>query len=152
MARKEADAVILLSVKPQFACAIMDGTKRVEFRRVRFLRKARAVVVYATAPVGRVLGWFEPAFIEDGSPDAMWKKHAQVGGITLGEYRKYYQGAKRAVVLGVGKVHRFGSGLELGDLGPAELRPPQSFRYLNTARFPDQHAWGQRKPQADPHG
>jgi predicted transcriptional regulator len=141
MARKKADTVVLLSVRPKFAEALMAGTKRVEFRRVRFRRPVRAVVVYATAPVARVVGYFEVAFVQESSPSAIWRRHARVGGISPPEYKRYYAGSTRAVAIGVGKVSRLPDGLTLNSLERG-ARPPQSFRYLSSDTLARLHLWG----------
>jgi predicted transcriptional regulator len=63
MARTTDRTVVLLSTKPRFAEAIMGGEKHVEFRRVRCRRDVKVVLVYATSPIQRLLGYFEVSFI-----------------------------------------------------------------------------------------
>lgn len=48
---------VLMSIKPEFADKIFDGSKRYEFRRMIFKQPAvKKVVVYASAPVQMVIG------------------------------------------------------------------------------------------------
>jgi hypothetical protein len=50
---------VLLSVKPEFAAKILDGSKRWEFRRVLWQElDANYVYVYVSAPVKRVVARF----------------------------------------------------------------------------------------------
>jgi len=50
--------VFLLS-KPEYAFAILNGTKRYEFRKAMFRKDVDKVVVYATAPYKKVIGYFK---------------------------------------------------------------------------------------------
>ena len=51
---------ILLSIKPEFANKIFNGSKKFEFRRLVFKNKSvNTVVVYASAPVSKVIGEFD---------------------------------------------------------------------------------------------
>ena len=129
MARTTDRPVVLLSIKPRFADAIMAGEKHVEFRRVRCRADVRIVLVYATSPIQRLLGYFEVAFIEESSPEALWRKYGRVGGIPLEEYRDYYAGARSAIAIGVGRVHQFADQPRLHQLGRG-TNPPQCFHYL----------------------
>lgn len=62
----------LLSIRPVFADQILAGTKRVEFRRVRFARMVVSVAIYATQPVGAVVGWFTVRRLVTGTPYELW--------------------------------------------------------------------------------
>ena len=44
--------IALMSIRPQFAAAILDGSKRVEFRKRPLAADIGTVVIYATKPVG----------------------------------------------------------------------------------------------------
>ena len=54
---------VLLSIKPEFAEKIFDGTKKFEFRKTIFKNNnVQKVIVYASSPVQKVIGEFS---IED---------------------------------------------------------------------------------------
>ncbi|WP_369009144.1 ASCH domain-containing protein, partial [Escherichia coli] len=47
---------VLLSIKPEFAEKILNGTKRFEFRKGIFKNpQISTVVIYATMPLGKVV-------------------------------------------------------------------------------------------------
>lgn len=51
---------VILSIKPQFAEKIFDGSKKYEFRRTLFKnKKVKIVIVYASAPISKIIGEFE---------------------------------------------------------------------------------------------
>ena len=50
---------VLLSIKPEFAEKIFDGTKKFEFRKSIFKNTdVQTVIVYASSPVQQVIGEF----------------------------------------------------------------------------------------------
>lgn len=129
MAETAPGRVALFSIHPRFADAILDGTKFVEFRRTPLADDVTHVVIYATAPVQRVVGTFEVAGVESARPKTAWKTWGHVGGIDRQSFDDYYNGAQRAYVIKVRSPQRLATPLPLAALDPA-LRPPQSFQYL----------------------
>ncbi len=72
---------VLLSIKPKFAEAIIDGRKRYEFRKIKFANKdINRVYIYATSPVKKIIGVFKLSSIIEDSPHALWDR--------LREFRK----------------------------------------------------------------
>ncbi len=58
MGATAADRVALMSIHQRWAEAIVDGRKRVEFRKRRLAEDIRTVLIYATAPTSQVIGQF----------------------------------------------------------------------------------------------
>jgi predicted transcriptional regulator len=51
---------VLLSLKPKYAEAILDGRKKYEFRRTIFKRKdISKIFIYSNNGVGQITGYFE---------------------------------------------------------------------------------------------
>ncbi len=117
----------LLSIRPQFAFAILDGRKGFEFRRTRFLRPVDVVVIYATKPVGQVIGEFEVADIIVGHPESLWRR-TRGSGIDEETFRRYFTGVREGFAIQVGRTRRYPY-----PFCPEEefgIRAPQSFAYL----------------------
>ena len=129
MAGCDAATVVLLPIKPRYAEPIMDGRKRVEFRKTLFSQTPTHVVVYASSPIKKVLGFFEVADLDVDEADALWSRHAEAGCIDHKDFRQYYERHESGVALGVGRVVALGHPQELAALGIGR-RPPQSFMYL----------------------
>ena len=122
---------VLLSIRPQYAEKILSGEKRFEFRKVVFEnRSVSSVVIYATKPVGKVVGEFEIGEIYRDKPSKIWAKTKKFAGIDKVFFDEYYEGRSIAVAIGVGTVQRYDEPLDLSELG-AGITPPQSFRYLD---------------------
>lgn len=121
--------VVLMSIHPQYAQAILDGTKQVEFRKRPVADDVTHVLVYATAPVSAVIGAFTVTGQDVEHPKTLWRRFKKVAGISRDGFFAYYDGRVS------------GTGIRVGDrLAPAEplpladtfgvSRPPQSFQYL----------------------
>jgi len=128
MSRKDG-VVLLLSIKPKFASKIYDGSKNIELRRVRPARDVGRVLIYETAPIKRVTGWFTLRWIRSLSPSRAWAKYRKHLGVSRKTFRAYYQACHTAVLFAVLRVRRLGSAIRLCSL-PGAMRPPQSYKYL----------------------
>lgn len=123
---------VLLSVRPEFAEAILSGTKEYEFRRVLFRdRDVGRVVLYATQPVGRVVGEFEVAEVISMEPHALWEATQHASGIDKSYFDQYFQGQDIAHAIRVGVVYRYPTPLDLArDL--CIKHAPQSYIYVDS--------------------
>lgn len=132
-----------MSIRPQFAEAILDLTKLVEFRKRRLAPDVSTVLIYATMPVGRIIGAFEVAGYDIASPTALWERHKRHAGIARNAYREYYQGTKEAVGILVKDARRLERPIRLTELDET-LPVPQSFVYLTlNPRGPQAHVQAQ---------
>ncbi|MDL2296693.1 hypothetical protein LJC68_04935 [Bacteroidales bacterium OttesenSCG-928-B11] len=119
---------VLLSIKPEFAFKIFDGTKKFEFRKSIFKRKdINKIIVYASSPVQQVIGEFEIKNILHDDTEKVWSLTKQNSGITKQFYDEYFLNKDKAFAIQVGSVKKYSSPKSLSDynLGYA----PQSFAY-----------------------
>lgn len=128
--------IALLSIKPRFAAAILSGDKKVEFRRQPFARDIQFVLIYASSPVQRLVGYFSVAAVERDTPSRLWSRYSSMSGLSKTEFDAYTDGVARAVAIRVGVVRAFETPLSLGAV-EAALRPPQSFCYVDATRLAD---------------
>ena len=120
----------VFSIKPKFAEAILSGEKRFEFRRVIFrAADVRVILIYATAPVGMVVGQFEVRSIISDHPKKVWQVTKAHAGITRENFYRYFSGQSVAHAIAVANVRVYRRPLMLCDLRPG-LRAPQSFAYI----------------------
>ena len=123
---------VLLSIKPEYASKILSGEKRFEFRKVGFSNPdVNTVVIYATRPVGKVVGEFEVARIYHDSPSKIWEKTKAYAGVNKKFFDAYYQGRSNAVAIAVGRVVKYERPFDLNELGGPKT-PPQSFCYIGS--------------------
>ena len=74
----------IFSIRPYFADAILDGSKTVELRKVAPKRPIERAWIYATAPVMRIVGHFQPGKIRDATYED--RKHALISELDAEEY------------------------------------------------------------------
>lgn len=129
--------ILLLSIKPEYASKIFDGTKKVELRRVRNrLKSGDLVVVYVTSPEKALVGSFEveDVIVKDLPEELnnLWKQVEEQAGIERKQFDTYYKGASLGVGIFLKNIQKFPKPLKLESLRKhlPNIRPPQSYRYL----------------------
>lgn len=121
---------VLLSIKPEYAEKILQGKKKFEFRKSIFKNTSvRTVVIYATMPVGKIVGEFDFDEVLSDTPSVIWSETREFSGITKGFFNSYFNGREMAHAICVGAVRRYERPISLKDLVPSGSAP-QSFRYL----------------------
>ena len=120
---------VLLSIKPQFAIKIFDGTKKFEFRKSIFKNsKINTVVVYASSPMQKVIGEFTFDEIMEENPEVLWKKTKKHSGITKEFFDEYFFNRDKAFAIRVKETNQYKIPMDLIDF---DLNfAPQSFVYL----------------------
>lgn len=121
-------STMLLSIKPEYAKAILAGQKKYEFRKRRCRTGVNKIVFYSTAPESRVVGEAEIENIIEGDPSAIWEQTKDAAGIARDKYCEYYHGYSNAVAYQLKNVIAYDSPKELSDYGISHV--PQSFVYL----------------------
>src|SRR3989442_1204917 len=120
--------VALLSIRPRFASAIINGEKRYEFRRTKFRKPVEVVLVYATVPIQRVLAEFDVKTVLSGKPERLWRRTQRFAGIERKSFFDYFRGADVGYAIEIGEVRKYRNPYcPVEQLG---VRPPQSFLYL----------------------
>ena len=64
--------VALLSIRPEYVQQIIEGTKKVEFRKKVFSNTVKKVVVYSSYPQKRIVGYFRVTNIIIDTPLDIW--------------------------------------------------------------------------------
>ncbi|SRR5690554_4651727 len=120
---------VVLSIKPQFAQQIFAGTKRFEFRRLVFKNKAVSkIVVYASAPISKVIGEFEIDHILENELDELWYTTKDFSGISKSYFDQYFQGKEKGFAIAVKNPRLYEEPLNIKE--KYGIVAPQSFAYL----------------------
>lgn len=120
---------VLLSIKPEYAFKIFDGTKKFEFRKVIFKNpNVKTVVVYASSPVQQVIGEFEIDNILSFDPKAIWKMTKKHSGITEDFFYEYFADREVAHAIKIKNTKKYLKPLSIKD--DFNVVPPQSYVYL----------------------
>ena len=120
---------VLLSIKPEFVEKIFAGTKKYEFRKSLFRRSdVKYVVIYASAPVKRVVGEFEIDDILSDDVDVLWNRTQEYSGITKAFYQSYFHNRKTANAIQIGHIKIYDKARFLSYYNIQKA--PQSFCYV----------------------
>lgn len=121
---------VLLSIKPEFALKIFNGSKRYEFRRAIFKnRNVDRVIVYASNPTKLIIGEFEiEDIIHDELPD-LWAKTKSHAGISKKRFFDYFINRSKGYAIEVKTTMMYDNPISLNSLMISS--PPQSFMYLH---------------------
>ncbi len=120
---------VLLSIKPEFALKIFDGSKKYEYRRTIFKRtEVTTIVVYASDPIKKVIGEFEIEGIIQEEPQALWAKTGEQAGITKERFLDYFKDKTKGYAIKVRDARMYDTPIQLNKL--MVVWPPQSFAYL----------------------
>lgn len=120
---------VLLSIKPEFAHKIFDGTKKYEFRKQIFKDSSiKKVIVYSSSPEQKVIGEFTIDDILNDTPSDLWLQTRDYSGITQAFYEEYFRGRKNAYAIKVASTKLYEQKKNLSDFDI--ICPPQSFAYV----------------------
>ena len=120
---------VLLSIKPEFAEKIFEGTKKFEFRRTIFKNPSvTKIVVYASSPVQKVIGEFEIEQIMRYDLKTLWDKTQRDSGISSEYFFQYFQTKEYGFAIKIKNAKRYANYKCIRK--DYNLTPPQSFLYL----------------------
>ncbi len=122
---------VLLSIRPQYAEAIMNESKRYEFRRSLFRSSAvEHIFVYSTSPVQMVVEAFGVGRVIQDDPLNLWRMLHEHAGIEEVDFFRYFGGRNEGFAIEVRNPREFGEPIDPWEMDP-DFVPPQSFRYVD---------------------
>lgn len=120
---------IILSIKPEFANKIFEGSKKYEFRRTLFKNtQVKAVIVYASAPISKIIGEFEIESVLHEDLETLWDTTSKHSGISQDYYFDYFKGKEAGYAIKVKKTKKYKNSLCIKE--QFGIKPPQSFAYV----------------------
>ena len=125
--------MILLPIHPEFVAKIQSGEKHFEFRtRVpAALNDDPRVLVYATAPVRAIVGYFRVGRVLALPPTALWQATKAAAGISRARFSSYFKGRHTAYAMEIAEFRAFARPCSLEALRGTPA-PPQSFAILTS--------------------
>lgn len=120
---------VLLSIKPEFADKIFNGSKKYEFRKSIFRNSdVKTIIVYASSPVQKVIGEFTIDMILEEQKEQLWSMTREFSGISKAFFDDYFAQKDVGYAIKIGTVKRYIEPKRLNDLDIQYA--PQSFIYL----------------------
>ena len=128
-----AEALMVVSIRPQYARKILDGSKTVELRR-RFPKEGVAgatALIYSSKPVQAIVGRMRIKDVKHLPVVEIWNKFGSAACVDKKFFRNYFSGASYGFAIIVDFVGPVRQQVPIEDLvGQFDVVPPQSFRYL----------------------
>ena len=120
---------VLLSIKPKYVKSIIEREKRYEFRKTIFKnREINRVFIYSSAPVKKIVAYFEISDILEDHPALLWKSVKNYAGIDDRYFFSYFAGRTRGYAIEIKNVQEFDDPIDPRAAIPGFV-PPQSYCY-----------------------
>ena len=120
---------VLLSIKPEFVEEIANGNKKFEYRKAIFKnRDVKTVVIYATMPVGKIVGEFDIGDILEAHPSVLWDKTKEYSGVDEAFYNEYFYGREKGYAIEIERLNMYKEPICPYSYGK-KFTAPQSFKY-----------------------
>ena len=119
---------VVLSIKPEFANKIFDGSKRFEFRKSIFKNEnVKTILVYSSSPVQKVIGEFQIEKIIKHDLETLWDLTKEFSGITEEYFYEYFADKEHGFAIKIKTITKYRKPKCLRE--DFNLTPPQSFAY-----------------------
>lgn len=130
------DKAVLISIRPKYIELIVNREKRLEFRRSWPALPVCGLIIYACAPLKKIVAVAEIRTVIWGSRTKLWHAAQEMGGgVTRQALFAYLDGKKNAAAIELVKVQSIAGGLDPKKLFGQKFHPPQSFRYIDKETF-----------------
>jgi len=122
---------VLLSIKPKYANAILNGEKEYEFRKVIFKdRNVEKIYIYSSSPVKKIVGVFIVGDIIEDHPKRIWKRCRNKSGIEKEDFFTYFNGSEKGYAIKIDELEQIEEPIDPRSYNQ-NFVPPQSFCYFD---------------------
>ncbi len=126
---------VLLSIKPQYAKLIKEGSKTIELRtKIPKLSNGDNLIFYESSPVKMVTFTAEVDEVIVAKPEFLWEQHHESLGLSKQVYDDYFYNREFAYGILLRRV-TIVNPTSLDTIFGKETSPPQGFRYLSSDEF-----------------
>jgi type I restriction enzyme S subunit len=122
---------VLLSIRPEYAEAILSRKKKYEFRKrgPKLRVRNQKAYIYSSSPVCKIVASFRITSILESHPRTLWRKFGKYGGIDSRKFSEYFGSRERGYAIEIGSLKAFKPPIEPRKL-LEDFVAPQSFRYV----------------------
>lgn len=119
---------IILSIHPSHIEKILSGEKRYEYRK-RIPTDIKHIVVYATAPIKKIVAFIEIDSIIKDTPESIWRITKEYAGVSKDFFMRYFANYQDSYAIKFKTVLRLNTPISLMCLNH-NIAAPQSYTYL----------------------
>ena len=131
----DQNRMIVLSLKPRFADAILASSKTVELRRSEpKIVVPTLALIYATSPLRALVGTCIVTTVKSDRLTVLWREFGSRTGVDHREFLCYFEGVGTGSALTLSDPDSLPLPIPLARLRERSqgFRPPQSFAYIDT--------------------
>lgn len=128
--------IAFLPIKPSYALKILKGSKKFEFRKKRFSKDIKIVIIYASAPMKKIIGCFKIEKIYKENPYIIWEKCKTSAGIQKKIFLDYFKNNDNAIAIEIADIFKFKKSVNPKEIW-LNFKIPQSFKYMEDNEFRD---------------
>lgn len=125
---------ILISLRPAYTKAILEGKKTVELRRRRVHAAVGTQVwLYSKTPTARIEGIARIKYVHEGGLPAIWSKYSSEVGVSKGEFEEYFKGCRKGCAIVLVEARAICPAVDLNTVRSrlGGFHPPQFFKRLS---------------------
>ena len=127
---------ILLSIKPEFVKEIFTGNKKFEYRKNIFKNaNVKTVIIYATMPIGQIVGEFSIEKILEDVPSKLWEDTSSKSGISKTFFDTYFKGREKAYALQIGELIEYENPINPYELNKNFMPPVYFTLFITSPNF-----------------
>ena len=133
----EESVDVFISIHPQYAEKILDGSKTIELRR-RFPKlDGGRLLIYSTTPEKSVIGFAEIKRVSYLPVRKLWTEFSHLTHIAKKDFAEYFSGITHGYAVSLKNPKKFKRPISAEYLKKEYgVIPPQSYRYLNETHKP----------------
>jgi len=125
---------IIISIKPQYAQQIVNGTKTIELRR-KFPTEhieGGIAIIYASSPICQIIGYARIDKVSSLSITTLWQRFGKASCVTKSFFNDYFSGLESGFAITLTNPVKLKTPLDIKRLeGEYSFSPPQSYRYAS---------------------
>ncbi|MNF89757.1 hypothetical protein D3C84_722950 [compost metagenome] len=128
---------IILSIKPYFVEAILDGKKTIELRKRvgKLFIENNTVYIYSTSPVKAIVAEAKISHIDRICPSEIRNDILISAHVSKVYFDDYFKKSTQAYLIHLKDIRRLKHPINIDILRQLGVTPPQSFCYSESERF-----------------
>ena len=120
---------IILSIHPRHVQKILLGEKQYEYRK-RIPIDIKHIIVYATAPLKKIVAVIEVDTVLKDNPQNIWEQTKNESGISYSFFTNYFSEATTAYAIKFRSVYKLPTPIDISIIGSVKCAP-QAYMYIN---------------------
>lgn len=122
---------IILSIHPNHIDKILSGEKRYEYRK-RIPQDIDYLIIYATAPIKRVVAIIEVDMVMKDTPKNIWDVTQNESGVSYEFFMNYFNEVSTAYAIKFRNIHKLPIPIDITIIDGVKCAP-QAYQYVDTS-------------------